>query len=407
MVKEKMFIVAGNIDDSIKSVTPVYDISIFPNFLAFEEYINKTPIVLSTIVISERELPFTSQNMARLLDCLTAPFLKMTGKCIYLIGEETPKESVMSFLEENQITTIISYQGNLSAQYISEVVSGSGREADETETEIITYRMRASEYVASQNIKKYETDENHYPTDDDSLAEVPPVEEPVIEIPSLDIVTSIYYIVGDNDMERTLFAFITAQYLSLTGKTLIIESDVEYHRLTDMVKKSQASYEYIDIDDFYTNCSAVISKIKASGSKLIVIGCVQRIQFDYSFLFDILQNNLIGYVDFFIKECDFAQTPYGCYYTVVCRDTVPDILKCVNSLKYDVDETKVTMLGIRTADMGELNTTSTEMQHLVQVLLEKNTLHAEVVQMQGINLRGEGAVYDVLSIINRGNERQG
>lgn len=407
MVKEKMFIVAGNIDDSIKSVTPVYDISIFSNFLAFEEYINNTPIVLSTIVISERELPFTSQNMARLLECLTAPFLKMTGRCIYLIGEDTPKDSVMSFLEENEITTIISYQGNLSAQYISEVVSGSGREADESETEIITYRMRASEYVASQNIKKYESDEDHYPTDADALAEVPPVDEPQVEIPSLDIVTSIYYIVGDNDLERTLFAFVTAQYLSLTGKTLIIESDMDYHRLTDMVKKSQASYEYIDIEDFYVNCSAVISKIKASVSKLIVIGCVQRIQFDYSFLFDILQNNLIGYVDFFVKECDFSQTPYGCYYTVVCRDTVPDIIKCVNSLKYDIDETKVTMLGLRTADMGELNTSSSEMQQLVQVLLEKNSLKAQVVQMQGINLRGEGVVYDVLSIINRGNERQG
>jgi hypothetical protein len=41
--KERMFIVAGNIDDSIKSVTPVYDISIFSNFLLFEDYINTMP----------------------------------------------------------------------------------------------------------------------------------------------------------------------------------------------------------------------------------------------------------------------------------------------------------------------------------------------------------------------------
>lgn len=407
MVKDKMFIVAGNVDDSIKSVTPVYDISIFPNFIAFEEYINKTPIVLSTIIVSERELPFTSQNMARLMDCLTTPFLTMTGKCIYLIDEQTSRDSVQSFLEEAEITTVISYQGNLSAQYIAEIVSGSGREADETETEIITYRMRASEYVAEQNIKKYETDEDHYATDEDQLMDIPPVDEPLIEIPTLDIVTSVYYVVGDNSLERTLFAFISAQYLSLSGKTLIIESDTEYHRLTDMVKKSSVQYEYISIEDFHVNCSAVITRIKASVSKLIVLGCVERFDYDYDFLFDLLENNLVGYVDYFVKECDYAQTPYGSYYTIVCRDTVPDILKCVNSLKYDVDETKVTMIGIRTCDMGELNTTSSEMGDIVQVLLEKNTLHAEVVQMQGINLRGEDVVYDVLSIINRGNERQG
>ena len=65
IAKDKMFIVAGNIDDSIKSVTPIYDISIFPNFLKLEDYINKTPIVLGTIIVSERELPFTGTNMAK------------------------------------------------------------------------------------------------------------------------------------------------------------------------------------------------------------------------------------------------------------------------------------------------------------------------------------------------------
>lgn len=407
MVKEKMFIVAGNVDDSIKSVTPVYDITIFSTFLALETYLETTPCVISTIIISELELPFTSQNMARLLDSITAPFLKMTGKCIYLISDDTPKDSVQTFLEENEITTIISYQGNLSSQFISEIVSGAGREADETETEIITYRMRASEYVAAQNIKKYETDEDHYATDEESLSEVPPVDEPEVEIPSVDIITNVYYVVGENSIERSLFTFISSQYLALTGKTFILESDTEYHRLTDMVKKSNVQYEYIDVEDFYTNSSAVVSRIRASVSRLIIMGCVNRVAYDYNFIFDVLQNNLIGYVDNFVKECDFAQTPYGSYYVIVCGDTVPDVLKCVNSLKYDIDETKVTMIGVRTRELGEINITSAEMRDIVQVLLEKNSLNAEVVSMQGINLRGEDIVYDVLSIINRGNERQG
>lgn len=405
--KERMFIVAGNIDDSIKSVTPVYDISIFSNFLLFEDYINTTPIVLGSIVISERELPFTSSNMARLLDLLSAPFLKLTGSCIYLIGEDTSKDAVSSFLEDNGIETIIFYQGDLSSRFISDIVSGAGRIADEAETEVITYRMRASEYAVAQNIKKYESDDNTYETDEERLSEIPAIEEPIIQVPSVDIMSNTYYVVGKLSMERTLFTFIEAQYLSLSGKTLIVESDVQYHRLTDMALKSSVDFEFIDIEDFNVNPTKVIQDIKASSARLIIIGCKNRIMFDYDFVFDILSSNLMGYVDFFIKECDFTQTPYGSYYNIVCADTVPDVLECCNSLVYDVDEEKVVMIGVRTNSKNECNITSTEMTEIVRIVLEKNNLIAEVVEANGINLRGEGIVYDVFSIISRGNERQG
>ena len=406
IAKEKMFIVAGNVDDSIKSITPVYDISIFPNFLKFEEFINTTPIVLGSIVISENELPFTSSNMAKLLDLLSAPFLKLTGSCIYLISNDTDKDSVTSFLEDVGNGTIVYYQGDLSSRFISDIVSGAGRIADEAETEVITYRMRASEYAVAQNIKKYESDEGAYVTDEEALADIPSIEEPMIQIPSIDILSSVYYVVGELSMERTLFTFIEAQYLALSGKTIIVESDVQYHRLTDMVLKSSAEYEYIDIEEFNVNPTKVVQDIKASASRLIVLGCKNRIIFSYDFLFDILLSNLMGYVDFFIKECDFTQTPYGSYYTIVCANTVPDVLECCNSLLYDVDETKVTMVGVRTNKKTECNITSTEMTDIVRVLLEKNNLRAEVVEADGINLRGDGIVYDVFSVVGRGNERQ-
>lgn len=405
--KEKMFIVAGNVDDSIKSVTPVYDISIYPNFLAFKDYIDTTPIVLSTIVISENELPFTSTNMATLLDVLATPFLKLTGTCIYLISETTSKDAVQSFLDDNGIVNIVFYQGDLSSRYIADVVSGSARIADESETEVITYRMRASEYAMEQNIKRYESDDDNYVTDEEALSGIPDMPEPEIEIPSVDVLSSTYYVVGKPSIERTLFTFIEAQYLALTGKTLIVESDAWYHRLTDMCLKSDVDFYFIDIVDFNTNPIKIISDIKACTSHLIIIGCKERIVYNYDFTFDLLLSNLVGYVDYFIKECGFSQTPYGSYYNVVCADTVPDVLECCNSLMYDVDEEKVTMIGVRCNNKSEINISSSEMSDIVRVVLEKENLRAEVVEADGINLRGEEIVYDVFSIISRGNERQG
>lgn len=407
IAKEKMFIVADNIDDSIKSITPIYDISIFSNFLQFEEYINTTPIRLGSVVISERELPFTSTNMARLLDVLSAPFLKLNGNCIYLIGPDTSKKVVNNFLEDYGTDLIVTYQGDLSSRFISEIVSGAARIADESETEIVTYRMRASDYAMAQNIRKYESDEDVYVTDEEALTGIPAIEEPQVQVPSVDILSNTYYVVGEQSYERTLFTFIEAQYLSLTGKTLIMESDVDFHRLTDMVLKSGVAHDYYDITEFNTNPTDIIRKIKSSGSRLIVIGSKTRAYYNYDFSFDIMISNLLGWVDYFVKECDFSQTPYGQYYNIVCADNVPDVLKCCNSLAYDVDEDKVVMIGVRTNNKTSVNISSKEMTDIVRTVLEKNKLIAEVFETSGINLKGDKFIYDIFSLISRGNERQG
>lgn len=407
MQKEKMFVVASNIDDSIKSLTPVYDISIFPTFLQLEELINTTPLKVGTIVISERELPFSNVNMAKLLDMLSAYFLKLTGNCIYLISEETPKQIVVDFLEDNKITNIMIYQGDLSLRFISDIITGAARISDEAETEIVTYRYRASEYAAMQNIKKYQSDDDLYTTDEEQLTDIPPIDEPLIQVPATEITSSTYYVVGKRSMERTLFAFIEAQYLSLTGKTVILESDIEYHRLLDMVSRSGLAVENIDIRDFLTMPLKTIQRIKNSNYMLITITSIDRLEYDYNFIFDILESNLTGWVDYFVKECDFSQTPYGSYYNIVCADTVPDVLECCNSIAYDVDENKVIFIGLRTSNETEVNITSSELTDIIRTVLDKDTLPGQVFVIDGITLKGGELVYDIFSIIARGNQRQG
>ena len=407
MQKEKMFVVASNIDDSIKSLTPVYDISIFHTFLQLEELINTTPLKVGTIVISERELPFSNVNMAKLLDMLSAYFLKLTGNCIYLISEETPKQIVVDFLEDNKITNIMIYQGDLSLRFISDIITGAARISDEAETEIVTYRYRATEYAAMQNIKKYQSDDDLYTTDEEQLTDIPPIDEPLIQVPATEITSSTYYVVGKRSMERTLFEFIEAQYLSLTGKTVILESDIEYHRLLDMVSRSGLAVENIDIRDFLTMPLKTIQRIKNSNYMLITITSIDRLEYDYNFIFDILESNLTGWVDYFVKECDFSQTPYGSYYNIVCADTVPDVLECCNSIAYDVDENKVIFIGLRTSNETEVNITSSELTDIVRTVLDKNTLPGQVFVIDGITLKGGELVYDIFSIIARGNQRQG
>lgn len=402
--RNKLFIVASNVDESIKSQTVVYDVTLFKTFVELEEYINNTPCVVDTIIITETDLQFNNVNMARLIDMLSSPFLKLTGKMVYLIGNELPIDEVTSFIETNEISQWQVYQGDLSPRFITGIVSGEGRETEIKETEVYTYRMRASDYIKYKQQQGYEDNERHYMTDEDLLAGIPDEVMPEMVTPQFDFKHKTYYIVGECGIERTLFTFVLAQYLSLEAKTLIVESDVRYHTLSDMVTKSGIKCELFKIEDLYGDAKRVLNKIKNSTEKLIVLTATERIEYDYSFVMDIVMSNTVGFIANFIQECSYNDAPYGRSYTIVCKNTVPEVLKCINSLKYDTPEDLVTFVGLQLNNVGPVNINTSEFKAIVNNLLGKNNLEAQVVRAKGVKLKGEDIIYDVLSLVGRGNE---
>ena len=402
--RNKLFIVASNVDESIKSQTVVYDVTLFKTFVELEEYINNTPCVVDTIIITETDLQFNNVNMARLIGMLSSPFLKLTGKMVYLIGNELPIDEVTSFIETNEISQWQVYQGDLSPRFITGIVSGEGRETEIKETEVYTYRMRASDYIKYKQQQGYEDNERHYMTDEDLLAGIPDEVMPEMVTPQFDFKHKAYYIVGECGIERTLFTFVLAQYLSLEAKTLIVESDVRYHTLSDMVTKSGIKCELFKIEDLYRDAKRVLNKIRNSTEKLIVLTATERIEYDYSFVMDIVVSNTVGFIANFIQECSYNDAPYGRSYTIVCKNTVPEVLKCINSLKYDTPEDLVTFVGLQLNNVGPVNINTSEFKAIVNNLLGKNNLEAQVVRAKGVKLKGEDIIYDVLSLVGRGNE---
>lgn len=402
--RDKLFLVASNVDESIKASTVVFDITLFKTFVDLESYINSTPCKVNTIIVSGKDLEFNNVNMSRLITLLDAPFLTLTGNFVYLVDTEAVKDDITYFIESNNITKWKVYQGDLSSRYITSIVSGEGRDTEVQEIEVHTYRMRATEYAKYLQQEQYLDNNKKYITDEDLLSGIPDVEVPEDIVPSLDFRHNIYYVVGDNSLERSIFTFVLAQYLSLESKTLIMESDVDYHTLSDIVTKSGVECKLIRIEDLYRDSKAVINKIRETTAKLIVLVAVDRIKFDYNYLVDLLISNCTGYVYNFVKECDYNDAPYGRNYTVVCRNTVPDVLKCVNSLKYDINGENTVFVGMQINDIGDVNITSSEMQDIVNILLQKDNITAQVVRAKGVKLKGEGIIYDVLSLVGRGNE---
>ena len=72
-------------------------------------------------------------------------------------------------------------------------------------------------------------------------------------------------------------------------------------------------------------------------------------------------------------------------------------------LKYKINKEEATFVGVQTSNLGALNITSSEMKGIIEMVLECNGVAAQVVQANGLLLKGDEIVYDVLSILNRGN----
>lgn len=401
LCKDKMYLVAGNVDDSIKSQTTVYDITLFKSFVDFEKYVDSTPVIIDTLVLTTNELQFTNTNMMRLLAILDSPFMKIKGNVVYLVDNTYDLKTINDFLNSKSLTSWAVYQGDLSNKFISEIVSGEGRQTVEGQVDIVTYRIRASDYVKQQTSLKYESDDNDYMTDENMLRDIPDEVEPEDINPTTEAIAKVNYVVGDNSIERTLMAFFLAQYRSMERKTIIIEKDSEYHTLTEFVTKTGIDCEFITIDEIVDDITSVINTIRATAKKLIVIGCIKRMVYDYNFIMDILQSNLKTDVSYFIRECNYEETPYGRTYSIVVKNTVPDVLKCCNSLKFDIIPDDVTFIGMQLGNLGPVNITSKEMNAVITSVLGKNGIVAQVIKTEGVLLKGDEVVYDILGILNR------
>lgn len=406
MRAEKVFVVAANVDESIKRFCPGYVIQIFPDFPSLEEYVDTTPDIVYAIVVTEDVLQFTGSNMARLRSVVENPFLTLTNRCVYLYGMGTSQDRVKSWNDQNSDFLVSTYQGTINDQFIIGIINGKLRDSDEERIEEVTYRYRASEYAQDQKVKRYESDNSaKYESDDEELAGIPDVDEPAEYTPMGNVSMEEFPIVGMPGHARTCLAFIEAQYLALSSKTLIIESDIRYHRLTDIVLKSDVECLFIDISELFNNVNGTLDKIKSSKDNLIVVGSTTNIKYDYAYVRSLLGDVLKEFVQNFVIECDFTETPYNGYYSVVFDDTLPDLLRCTDSLLYPVTNTNTVFIGVRQNTLQPYNLSTDEITDIICEVLGIDEVYAQTVTLNGSTIKKEDSVYDLFSIIGRGNRR--
>lgn len=399
--REKMFVVSEILDESIKSQTAVFDVRLFKSFVEFESYVEGTPIIINTLVVTSRELPFNNSNMTRLSNVVGSPFLRIDGQVIYVIDKSFDKKVVNKFFDSNNLgVEVVVYQNDLSLRYVTDIVTGKARDVQENKTYDVVYRVRASEYMKQQSTLSYDTLDKDYITDEDDMAGIPEEEIPEDVIPEATKDLEIKYICGEDREERTAMVFLLSQYLSLSSKTIIIEHDRKYHRLTEFYTKSQLDGLFITVMEIYQNVEEVINRIKNTNKRLIVIGTIERVKYDYNFLFTLLYNNLRGYVDYMIMECDYHELPYNVNVVYVTSNIVPEIIKMATSIKQVVIPEKTKFIGMQMNTLNPCYVNTLEMLSIISAILQKNGLDGQVLYSGGIKLKEDTVIYDIFSIIS-------
>lgn len=396
-----MFVVSEILDESIKSQTAVFDVRLFKSFVEFESYVEGTPIIINTLVVTSRELPFNNSNMTRLSNVVGSPFLRIDGQVIYVIDKSFDKKVVNKFFDSNNLgVEVVVYQNDLSLRYVTDIVTGEARDVQENKTYDVVYRVRASEYMKQQSTLSYDTLDKDYITDEDDMVGVPEEEIPEDVIPEATKDLEIKYICGEDREERTAMVFLLSQYLSLSSKTIIIEHDRKYHRLTEFYTKSQLDGLFITVMEIYQNVEEVINRIKNTNKRLIVIGTIERVKYDYNFLFTLLYNNLRGYVDYMIMECDYHELPYNVNVVYVTSNIVPEIIKMATSIKQVVIPEKTKFIGMQMNTLNPCYVNTLEMLSIISAILQKNGLDGQVLYSGGIKLKEDTVIYDIFSIIS-------
>lgn len=399
--REKMFVVSEILDESIKSQTAVFDVRLFKTFVEFESYIEGTPIIINTLVVTSRELPFNNSNMTRLSNVVGSPFLRIDGQVIYVIDKSFDKKVVNKFFDSNNLgVEVVVYQNDLSLRYVTDIVTGEARDVQENKTYDVVYRVRASEYMKQQSTLSYDTLDKDYITDEDDMAGIPEEEIPEDVIPEATKDLEIKYVCGEDREERTAMVFLLSQYLSLSSKTIIIEHDRKYHRLTEFYTKSQLDGLFITVMEIYQNVEEVINRIKNTNKRLIVIGTIERVKYDYNFLFTLLYNNLRGYVDYMIMECDYHELPYNVNVVYVTSNIVSEIIKMATSIKQVVIPEKTKFIGMQMNTLNPCYVNTLEMLSIISAILQKNGLDGQVLYSGGIKLKEDTVIYDIFSIIS-------
>ena len=403
MIEKTIVIVSRLVDATIKEYQPDTEFLIFSTPQELGMYLERDPIRATTLFVTSDMLANSNSTLTYLKQLVCDNEYFNVDRVLLLMEEDCPaRRSAEYIIDSNSLDNWEIQIGSMTRAYVTEVINGTYRSDTAHYKMKSVYRIPRSDYVKQQLKDRSSLDED-YMDDEHDLEAIPDIEVPEEIITDVEHHLEKYYVVGENSDERTAMALLAAQYLSETGKTIIVESDPDYHKLTEFVTKSEVDCYLIEIKDLYESLSMALTNIRKSDKKLIVVGAIERSIFTYRFIIDLLYFSLKRDLDHFVVELNFDEMPYGSRSTVVIPSTVIGVLTACEQ----IDKTmlpNIQFVGVNMNQLPEVHVNSgVVMSYILRDVMGDEDILCPVVTVTSLRLNG--TIYDMGTVLNGGNRQ--
>ncbi len=322
MTDKTNIIVSTLVDATVTAQQPDIQFKMFRQLEQLGEYLESDAIRADVMFITSDTIVRPNSSFSYIIDLLLHNNFLKVNKIVYITEEKAPEVKALRYLlDEHGISNWEVIEGHLTRAYVSEVINGTYRQDMFSTRRKAVIRKPRREYVR-QHLRDKSSLSEDYVDDETDLMDIPDEPVPVDSLqPSKSSLRKVY-ITGEQAEERTAFVLLAAQYLSLSGKTIVLESDAEYHSITEFVTKSELSALLIPITTLFDRPGEIVEEIRRTDSKLIVLTCVDRFKFSYRFLCDFVYYNLCDDADYLIIETHLSEVPPRTNCTVVIPNTV-------------------------------------------------------------------------------------
>lgn len=390
MNKKKMVIISSYVDKLIKDLKPDVEFYIFKDISGLTSYLKTEAIRADSLIITRDVLGVAVNNALSILNGTLNEFYLKINKVYYITEENSSELPMVNFLlEEERIDNWEIILGKLTREYVTDFICGNIRAKDITPERRVVLRRKKSEWKREQLKDKAYLDAK-YETEEDLLSSVEDVGK-VPSITNLDYTTDckLLTVTGIDSKERTILYSVFAQYLSNNNKVLLIERDYQYHRLSDILGKSNVTCTKIKLSSVFIDINSVLNRIRMSTDKLIVIVVDTREQFNYTFLCNVMYNNLKEDLDYVLMENEFNELSTPDDYLVVIPSDIPSLLKTVDELPTGYKEAaRYVMVDID--NIQETKVTNSEAVSILtkDLLNYEEDIYIPIITIDSVELKG-------------------
>lgn len=398
MQQRTLIVVSGMVDATIGEYQPDVNFKIFTNLDELNSYLDHNPIRAVTMFITQDIVSAApTASFSFIKDMMLYNDYLVVDKFVYITSTDGPEIKAFTYLkEEFNLDEWELVTGDLTHLFVQEIINGTyGKDEQSVKRKVVVRRPRA-DYVADK-MKHIESLQESYPDDENDLGGIPDEELPEPEIEVKDRSLHRLYISGLRTRARTAFSVLAAQYLALSAKVILVESDSEYHLLTEYITKADIPCTRLTMSALYQNPKLTIENIRNAETNLVVITCIDRIDFDYNYITTLLYYNLTSDLDYMIIEADIDEVPYAVNFTCVVESTITGILETGEQ----IDKSAVKFakfVGVDTGELPETHVSSgTVMSAILCDILTADNIVCPVLRISSLRL-GD-TVYDLAAVI--------